>query len=114
MRTHVVATITIGSALQPPAVECEPLAHANLPEPGTDGFVLLRMPVVRHVDHELTWRPAEFDAGARRAGVLDRVGQRFLYDAERCEVDAGSKRMRLALNGDSHRQTGVGDVGDQL
>ncbi|MDP9136066.1 MAG: hypothetical protein M3N56_14705 [Actinomycetota bacterium] len=66
--------------------------------------------VVGDLKFELGCAVADDDASARRAGVLERVGERLLDDPVGGQVDARSQRDGLALEPQLDRQPGAGHL----
>ena len=92
------------AGLQRAAVERDALAHAQEPEavagPARPGCPRAA-PVVGDLEAERARVAADGHPRVVRAGVLGRVRERLLHDAERCQIDAG--RQRLVARADVER-----------
>ncbi len=70
--------------------------------------------VVADLELELARPVAHHDLGARRPGVLERVGEALLHDPVGREVDPGRQRPRLALHPDAHGEPGLAHLAGEL
>src|SRR5579875_3960774 len=95
-QTHPPSTILGRAHIELAVVEVRALAHAEQPASVRAGERRLRQITgrpgtagVRHLELDPTGGTAELHAGRRRpCGVLERVGQGLLGDAEDRELDA--------------------------
>ena len=88
-------------------MHAQPLAHADQPVAGADQLgARPAVTVVGHEDLERVVAPGERDLRRRAAGVLDRVGQRLLYDAVDRELGAGGQRPSRPGHRERDREAG--------
>src|SRR3954470_22139345 len=104
-RAHAEAATGPGAHLEPAAVEGDPLAHADQAVPAVR---LARCPgaVVVDLEPQRLGFVDDDDPCGRGAGVLERVGERFLDDAIGRELDAGRQRLGFAVDDEVGGQAG--------
>src|SRR3954454_1220508 len=98
-RAHAEAATGPGAPLEPAAVQGNPLAHADQAVPA---ILLARCPgaVVADLEPQRLRLVDDGDPGGRGAGVLERVGERFLHDAVGRELNARGQRFGFAVDDD--------------
>jgi hypothetical protein len=69
--------------------------------------------VVNDLELERVLSVTDVDAGARLAGVLERVCQRLLDNPIRRELDPDRQLARIALDVELHRQAGLANLRNQ-
>src|SRR4051794_16036758 len=104
-RAHAEAATGPGAHLEPAAVEGDPLAHADQAVPAV---LLARCPgaVVADLKPQRLGLVDDGDPGGRGAGVLERVGERFLHDAIGRELNARRQRLGFAVDDEVRWQAG--------
>src|SRR4051794_19420550 len=102
------------SGLQLAAVEAHTLAHADQAVPCVPGARRRPRPTVGDLELQRVLRPCDAHAGGRLAGVLERVGEALLHDAEGSEVKPGGQLAALPLLVQRNREPGVARALDEL
>ena len=115
LRTDPEAAAAPPPGLELAAVELHALAHADEAVAAVAAEPLARRAgaAVGDLELELALAPAHVHLGGRVVGVLERVRQPLLHDAEGGEVEPGGQRAPLALDVQLDRQAGLARALDE-
>src|SRR4051794_22857604 len=103
---HAEAPTGAGADLELAAVEGDSLAHADQAVPAVR-LARCRGAVVADLEPQRLGLVGDGDPGGRGAGVLERVGERFLHDPIGGELDAGRQRLGFAVDDEVGWQAGA-------